>query len=155
MKKKFDITKPLRENFKIYLLFPFFLGGLLFFFSCGRYGPCDPSPRMMAIELVDKNDSLLIGKTYNPDSIRLTVDNTRLSIMIQHGQIQLFYAGLDIYNEANYFLYLSKSTTDTLKLTVSKHHNKCGDYYDFDGLTYNSKNISPVPNTDIVFKIIK
>lgn len=147
--------KRVKQNFKVHRLFPFISCGLLLFFSCGHYGPCDPSPRMMAIELVDGHDSLLIGKKYLPDSIRLTVDNNNLSIKVQFGQIQILYAGLDIYNDANYFLYLSKSTTDTLRLTVSKHHNKCGDYYDFDGLTYNSKNISPVPNTDIVFKIKK
>jgi hypothetical protein len=59
----------------------FFLFLVIFLSSCnGR--KCFPPPNSIFIYLVDKNDSLLIGTKYSPDSIRLKVDNRTLQTTI-------------------------------------------------------------------------
>jgi hypothetical protein len=139
------------------LLLSFILFGVFIFSSCNeKHAQCgDPADPVIQIALVDQNDSLLIGRKYHPDSIRLTVDNKTLYMDIEQGYIFLNSCILDAYNNDNYFLYLSKSDTDTLNLQILKYEGVCGTYYGFGGLKYNSKEISPVFYNKYVFKIIK
>jgi len=149
------------KMFKIYFQFhhliPILLSVTLALSSCSKKAePCgDPSSASIQIDLVDKNDSLLIGKKYDPDSIKMNVEGKNVSIYIYEGHMEIDYSGFDIYNNRNYFLYLSKTDTDTLNLKVLSYENKCWSSYGFSGLTYNSKVISPVSYNKFLFKIIK
>jgi len=147
------------KYFKLQLLFPFILGVMMVFPSCNKRSvpPCgDPAPTIIQIALVDRNDSLLIGNIYDPDSIKLFVGEKRVFVGFYKGYMSINYNGFDIYNKMNYFLYLSKTEEDTLTLKVNRYESECWGYYDeFDGLTYNSKLISPIPYDKFVFKVIK
>jgi hypothetical protein len=114
----------------------------------------DPLPAYLEIALVDAKDSLLIGTVYNPDSIKLTLDNHPLDIQILHGYILIGYGGMEIYNLKDYLLYLNYKDTDTLNLAVSSHYDDhCGTTYRFSGLKYNSKTISPF--NSLTYKVVK
>jgi hypothetical protein len=134
------------------------LGLILIFSSCSKKAtPCgDPAPTFIQIGLVDNNDSLVIGKKYDPDSIKLNVDGKNVNVYFSKGYMIINYDGYDIYNNMNYLLYLSKTDVDTLTLKVHRYESECWSYYDeFGGLTYNSKIISPVSYNKFEFKIIK
>ncbi|MEI6174376.1 MAG: hypothetical protein WCR01_11555 [Bacteroidota bacterium] len=140
------------------LIFTLLLQPLLFLDSCTNdhaQPPCgDPIPTSLQIYLVDKNDSLLIGRKYNQDSIKLTVNNKNIDIQISQGKIIFVYPDLVEYNNMNYLLSLSKNEIDTVNLVV--YHNyveDCGNYYGVGSMSYNSKRIEPV--TGLVYKIIK
>ncbi len=112
------------------------------------------SPTKVAICLVDHNDSLLIGKKYNQDSIKLTVNNTMVDIHFSNGTISFVYPGLEEYNNLNYTLHLSKSDNDTVNLVVNHQYiEDCGNYYGITSLSYNSKLIEP--SAGFVYKIVK
>jgi hypothetical protein len=150
--------KKITKSFRIHLLFPFFLGGACIFSSCiEKIVNCDdPAPTFIRITLVDKNDSLLIGTKYFPDSIHLTVNNEIIPFSIGGGSVWIYYSGLEVYNNDNYLLYLSKDDTDTLNLRVYSYHtHDCGNYYDFGGLKYNFRDISPGTYDHTSFKVIK
>jgi hypothetical protein len=149
--------KKSKIYFQIHHLLPFLLGIMLIFSSCSKKTtPCgDPAPTLIDIGLVDKSDSLLIGNKYDPDSIKFYVGEKRVYVGFYKGYMSINYNGFDIYNNMNCFLYLSKTDVDTLTLKVLRYESECGSYYEFDGLTYNSKVISPVPYNKFVFKIIK
>jgi len=151
--------KKSKIYFQIHHLLPFLLGIMLIFSSCNKKTmPCGdlvPVPTLIQIGLVDKNDSILIGNKYDPDSIKLSVDEKNVTVYFYKGYMSINYYGFDIYNNKNYFLYLSNTDGDTLNLKVLRYESECGSYYEFDGLTYNSKVISPVPYNKFVFKIIK
>ena len=150
--------KSLHKYFQIHHLFPLILVVMVIFSSCRKKTtPCgDPAPTLIDIGLVDKNDSLLIGNKYNPDSIKLIVDEKNVDVYVHKGYISINYAGLYIYNNMNFFLYLSKTDVDTLNLKVHRYESECWNYYEeFGGLTYNSKIISPVSYNEFEYKIIK
>jgi len=130
----------------------------LFLFSSCRNKPLpcgDPPPAFVRIILTDQHDSLLVGKKYNPDSISLMANHEKISLSVEKGIITLHYAGLEKYNSENYWLTLSKTDTDTLRLTVTKHSGSCWDYDEFSNLVYNSATVSPVSYDKFVFKIVK
>ena len=147
------------KDFQLQLLFPFILGVMMVFPSCNKKSvpPCgDPAPTIIQIGLVDRNDSLLIGNIYDPDSINFYVGEKRVFVGFYKGYMSINYNGFDIYNNMNCFLYLSKTDVDTLTLKVLRYDSQCWNYYnEFAGLTYNSKLISPVPYDKFVFKVIK
>jgi hypothetical protein len=134
----------------------FVFAGLWIFQSCEPkpHSLCgDPPPQYIGVALVDSNDNLLIGPVYNPDSIKLTLDNKPLEIHFDKGYIVIYYGGMDIYNLRNYLLYLNYKDTDTLNLAVSGHYDdQCGSYYYFSGLKYNSKTVG---GYHLYYKIIK
>jgi len=140
------------------LIFALLLQPFLFLNSCrnDKSQPLcgDPIPTSLQIYLVDKNDSLLIGRKYDPDSIRLTVKNENIDIQISQGRIYFSYPDLVEFNSMNYLISLSKNDIDTINLTV--YHNyveDCGDNYGVGSLSYNSKPIEPI--TGLVYKIVK
>jgi len=114
----------------------------------------DPIPSSVEIFLVDNNDSLLIGKKYNPDSIKLTVNNKMVDIHCTNGRISFVYTNMEEYNNLNYILYLSKTDEDTISLIVNHQYiEDCGYYYGITSLSYNSKQIEPL--NGLVYKIVK
>lgn len=140
------------------LIFTLLLQPFLFLNSCrnDKSQPLcgDPIPTSLQIYLVDKNDSLVIGRKYDPDSIRFTVNNKNIDIQILQGRIYFAYPDLEEFNSMKYLLSLSKNDTDTVNLVV--YHNyveDCGNYYGVGSLSYNSKPIEPV--TGLVYKIVK
>jgi hypothetical protein len=134
------------------LFFSLFL--VIILSSCsGR--KCFPPPNSIFIYLNDKNDSLLIGTKYSPDSIRLMVDNKTLQIKIDEGELNVLYSGFNAYNDLNYYLYLSSTDTDTINLKILMNDTDCGPEYHCNELKYNSKVITPKPNTYLVHKILK
>ena len=150
--KKFNIYSQFLQ------LFLFILGVMVIFSSCRKKTTTcgDPAPTLIDIGLVDKSDSLLIGNKYDPDSIKFYVGEKRVYVGFYKGYMSINYNGFDIYNNMNFFLYLSKTDVDTLTLKVLRYDSECWNYYDeFGGLTYNSKVISPVLYNKFVFKIIK
>jgi len=140
------------------LIFTLVFQSLLFLNSCSNdhnQPLCgDPIPSNLEIYLVDNNDSLLIGKKYNQDSIKLTVNNVMVDIHISNGRISFFYPNLEEYNNLNYTLYLSKSDEDTINLIVNHHYiEDCGNYHGVTSFSYNSEQIEPI--TGLVYKIVK
>lgn len=140
------------------LIFALLFQSLLLLNSCGnehKQTPCsDPIPSNLEIYLVDNKDSLLIGKKYNQDSIKLTVNNKMIDIFISNGRISFVYPNLEEYNNLTYTLYLSKSEEDTIKLIVNHQYiEDCGNYYGVTSLSYNSKQIEPI--TGLLYKIVK
>lgn len=140
------------------LIFTLLFQSLLLLNSCSndhKHPLCgDPIPSNLEIYLVDKNDSLLIGKKYDQDSIKLTVNNTMVGIHISNGRISFLYPNLELYNNLNYTLYLSKSDEDTINLIVNHQYiEDCGYYYGITSLSYNSKQIEPL--NGLVYKIVK
>ena len=114
----------------------------------------DPIPSILEIQLVDKNDSLIIGKKYSQDSIKLTVNNKNVDIQVSHGIISFVYPNLEEFNNFNYIISLSAIDTDTINLIV--YHNyveDCGNYYGVQSISYNTKLIEPI--TGLVYKIVK
>jgi hypothetical protein len=140
------------------LIFTILFQSLLFLNSCNNDNKqtlCgDPIPTNLEIYLVDNSDSLLIGKKYDQDSIKLTVNNKMVEIHISNGKISFMYPSLEEYNNVNYTLYLSKSDKDTINLIVNHQYiEDCGNYYGVTSLSYNSKQIEPIAG--LVFKIVK
>jgi len=140
------------------LIFTLLLQPFLFMNSCrnDKSQPLcgDPISSSLQIYLVDQNDSLLIGRNYNPDSIRLTVNNKNIDIQISQGSIIFVYPNLEEFNNMNYLLSLSKNDIDTVNLVV--YHNyveDCGNYYGVGSMSYNAKPIEPI--TGLVYKIVK
>jgi hypothetical protein len=114
----------------------------------------DPGPVIVGIWLVDKNDSSLVGKKYDPDSIRLSVENMSIDLQFDHGEIIFNYSSLEPFNKSTYYLILSKTETDTIKLVVNQQNDgDCGPYYSIDKFSYNSSTISKM--TAWTYKIIK
>jgi hypothetical protein len=114
----------------------------------------DPISSTIKIWLVDESDSLLIGKHYDQDSVKLTVNNTTVDIDISNGIIYFAYPSLEEYNDLNYTLYLSKSDEDTINLIVNHQYvEDCGNYYGVTSLSYNSKQIEPI--SGLFYKIVK
>lgn len=119
--------------------------------NCG-----DPPGSFIQIILVDKNDSLLVGRKFDPDSVNLSVNNKLIMLSIYRGIITFNYNLGEQYNKDNYLLFLSKFDTDTINLTVNHYYNgNCWDYYKFNNFKYNFVNIASVPYNDHCFKIIK
>jgi hypothetical protein len=150
--------KIFNRNYKFRQLLPLILGLISIFSSCSKKtSPCgDPAPTIIQIGLVDRNDSLLIGKMYDPDSIKFCVGEKRIFVGFYKGYMSINYNGFEVYNNMNCFLYLSKTDVDTLTFKVLRYDSECWNYYnEFDGLTYNSKLISPLSVDKSVFKIIK
>jgi hypothetical protein len=83
------------------------------------------------------------------------VDNKTLQISIYKGELKVFYSGFDAYNDLNYYLYLSRTDTDTINLKILMNNTTCGPEYHCNELKYNSKVITPEPNTYLVYKIHK
>ena len=140
------------------LIFPILLLSFFLLNSCSndKIQPLcgDPIPTSLEMYLVDKNDNLLIGKEYDPDSIKLMVNNSMVDIHVAEGRISFVYPNLEDYNNATYTLYLSKSDDDTINLIVNHQYVEgCGNYYGVKALSYNSKQIEPI--TGLVYKIIK
>jgi hypothetical protein len=151
--------KKVHMSFQIKPYFGFMLVIMVVFQSCKdkTNSNCgDPVPTVIQIGLVDANDSLLIGGTYNPDSIHLMVQDSNINISIDKGWMSLYYDGLEIYNNVNFLLYLSTEDVDTLTFKVTKYPSDCFVFsYEFGGMTYNSKTISHEANNTYVYKIIK
>ena len=84
------------------LIFTLLFQSLLFLNSCSndhKQPLCgDPMPINLEIYLVNNSDSLLIGKKYDQDSIKLTVNNTMVDINISNGRISFVYPNLEEYN---------------------------------------------------------
>ena len=149
--------KKIKVDFRFRLLF-IVLPGLLIFQSCKLDNRIcvDLPPDFIEVALVDSNNNLLIGSVYNPDSIKLTLDDKLLDINFDQGYLVINYAGMDIYNLKKYLLYLNYQDSDTLNLSVSGHYDdQCGSYYTFSGLKFNSRNVANVPGDNTRFKIIK
>ncbi len=119
--------------------------------------PCgDPMPTLAGIELVDRNDSLLVGTKYDPDSVYLTVNNEILSISVDRGIIWISYGLPKHYLAQDFYLTLSAEDTDTLKFNAyAVTPEDCSTYWVFNGLNYNSKDLAPVQGVPLIFKIVK
>jgi len=129
---------------------------ILSFVSCSKKEPCDQlGPDMISIKLVDANNNLLIGTQYLNDSIRFIRNDQIQTIQISDGTIIYLHSPSDNIYTSTYFLYLSQNDTDTINFKTYSYETDCGTWYRCNGLTYNSKNIFPVPNTVIAFKITK
>ena len=142
----------------LFILFTAILLSSALFISCSNKSKeelCgDPLPVYLHFYLVDKNDSLLIGTKYDPDSIKLTVENKSINLSFDHGSIFFNYQILEEYNHSNYYLFLSKTDSDTINLVVNhKWDGACGPYYGVTTFSYNSTPISHI--TGLTYKIIK
>jgi hypothetical protein len=150
--------KKMTRKKRGYFLFLIVFGGTFLLTSCpGRFIHCgDPEISCIRIMLVDKNDSNLIGKRYDPDSISLSVNHQSIAMDVENGSILIYFPGLQVHNSENYLLYLSKEDTDTLNLRVYEYSTKdCGTYFDFGGMKYNSADVSSIPGDYSSFKIRK
>jgi hypothetical protein len=130
----------------------------LFILSCYQPECSDPRQAKILLTLTDSNDSVLIGKKYDPDSIRLSINNSRLYIYITKGVIVLNYYDWIKYNPEDYILYLSKEDQDTMNLSIrTEFYEECGGYNYIDSLLYNHKLIYPVytPKKPPNYKVIK
>jgi hypothetical protein len=126
----------------------FLLPALFLLLSCHPWNvdpPCgDPMPNFIELSLVDSSDSLLVGKIYDPDSIRMSVNNEQADLYLQHGVIIINYAGFQQYSTGNFILYLSKEDQDTLNFNIHQVHTKdCGSYLTLELFQYNQKYIYP------------
>jgi hypothetical protein len=83
----------------------------------------------------------LIIELYKPPSIK--------------SELQVVYSGFNVYNDLNYYLYLSSTDIDTLNLKIIINDTGCGPEYRCDELRYNSKVITAEPDTYLVYKIFK
>jgi hypothetical protein len=150
------------KHYQTPLLLPIIFAALLIVFSCSKKSvPCgDPVPSLIEIALVDKNDSLLIGKKYDPDTIKLWgyIKDQRQDFYgnFNEGYITIFYSwdqGLD-YTD-NFYMYLSKDDIDTVNLKSSVRQNNCGNFYDLQGVRYNSKEVVPITYNKFRYNIRK
>lgn len=123
----------------------------------GNYVPpkCFPPPNGISIYFADTNGNNLIGMKYSKDSIRLAVSNVNLDILRSNTFLSFLCSGFDNYNDLNYYLYLSKSDTDTINMTVTKENTNCGTEYHCTEFKYNSKIITAEPNSYLQYKIVK
>ena len=136
----------------------FILPAILFLDSCTNKTekiPCgDPLPSYMQVCLVDNNDSSLIGKTFNQDSIKLTVENKLVDLQFYRNSILIPYQLLEEYNNSDYSLYLSMTDSDTINLVVHHQYQEgCGNYYGITSFSYNLQSISQIGG--LTYKIIK
>ena len=115
----------------------------------------DPAPNIFNLVLKDKNDSLVIGKEYNQDTVKLTVNKKKADFFIYNGVISVHYDTLQPYNTDEYILYLRESDQDTLNLIITTHTpSECPKFLKLDSLYYNHKFI-PSNKGDLTFKILK
>jgi|WetSurMetagenome_2_1015567.scaffolds.fasta_scaffold343793_1 hypothetical protein len=128
------------------ILFALLLTCLLFTGACNNDdGPCgDPISQYIQLTLVDPNNIPLIGSVYDPDSIKLTVNGTRIDTQTSAGAVRFYYPSLQPYNNAKYLLYLSSTDTDTLTFVVNQQTSEaCGSYYEITSFTYNTVPVTP------------
>jgi len=141
-----------KGSIQFHIFFSLFF--VIILYSCNGK-KCFPPPNSIFIYLVNKDDSLLIGTKYSPDSIRLMVNNKTLQISIDNGELKVLYSGFDDYNDLDYYLYLSSTDTDTINLKILMNDTHCGPEYHCNELKYNSEVIAAEPNTYLVYKILK
>jgi hypothetical protein len=122
--------------------------------ACNR-PKCFPEPNGVAIFLVDSAGNNLVGSRYNKDTIRLILPDQTLRNITEDVFISFIYSGFQKYNGSNYLLYLSKSDTDTLNLTVEEKSTSCGPEYHCTEFRYNSKVVQAEPNSYLQYKIVK
>ena len=107
----------------------------------------DPAPTLCNVVLVDKNDSILIGKKYSQDSVNLTLNDKKLNFYIYNGIITINFDTLQSHSGDNYILYLNFTDQDTLNLFVrTVNTTDCGSFRTLDSLDYNGKHIVPTQN---------
>jgi len=104
------------------------------------YGCCQTQVPYYAFqfEVHDVNGNNIVGpnKRYNPDSISVYVDTTKISItpaINDKDSSYFFYGpfdGLDIYNDKPYVIRYNFIEKDTFYLTITKEKLKCYTAYE-------------------------
>jgi hypothetical protein len=137
------------------------ISGFFFLVSCDflnvKPNCGDPPYTGIDLLLVDARDSLVIGKKYNPDSIRLSVKDVPIEMAVQNGVIHLNYSYFTQYNDENFILYLSKADQDTLNFIINKYNNgECGTVLSVGSFHYNKALLSPDPNgNNYTYRVVK
>lgn len=103
--------------------------------NCG-----DPATQMFQLLLLDKEDSILIGRAYCPDSIRLFSSSEALPLESHEGMLLVYFIPASSYKNKDLYLYLNKEDTDTLHLFFRTVSTSCWSFERMDSLQYNGEN---------------
>lgn len=125
-----------------FLLSSFLIIGILFS-SCDRCKNVLPPLSYFEIALVDENGNNLLGTTYNQSSFKLFSNEFELWLNYEpafQGEIlRIQYDSIETDKE--YYLQLSSTETDTIRVTFNRKHGKCYDSFDPQSFFYNGQSI--------------
>ncbi|NND88150.1 MAG: hypothetical protein HKM28_02760 [Flavobacteriaceae bacterium] len=100
-----------------------------------------PSPNNLLLDIQDSQGNSLIGTVYVQDSFRLRTNNSVTYVQSQEiddaAALSIFFTQLE--SGESYYLDLSETETDTLRVNYTATPNECFVAYEIDQVVYNGE----------------
>lgn len=123
--------------------------------SCNRCKNVTPPIQYFELSIVDVNNTNLLGTTYNETSFKLYNNYSEIWLNYGptlHGEVlRIEYAQIE--TNAKYYLELSSTDTDTIKVDFNTTEEKCYDVYDIQSFQYNGQSLNY--DKGVQYKIVK
>lgn len=123
--------------------------------SCNGCKNVLPPPQYFEMTFADVNNNNLLGSTFNQTSFKLHNSNSTVWLNydpINQGEsLKVQYK--DIQTNLDYYLDLSDTDTDTLRVNFTTTEEKCYDSFEINSFTYNGQNLAF--DQGVSFKVVK